>query len=68
MRAKDKNSWKRKVASLRESPREKPLEEEDFSQRVIANNETRTETIEQLNPPDMAHGVDVINEKLWDLE
>ena len=30
--AKDKNLWKRKAASLRESPEETPLEEDDFSQ------------------------------------
>ena len=29
-----------------ESPKEKPLKEEDFSQSVIANNETHVETME----------------------
>ena len=43
--AKDKNPQKRKAASLRESPEEKPLEEDDFNQRAIAKNETQTKTI-----------------------
>ena len=37
--AKDKNLQKIKAASLKKSPEEKPLEEEDFSQRAIVNNE-----------------------------
>ena len=52
---------KKKVASLRESLEEKPPKREYFSQRVIANDETQTETIEQLDPSDMAPGVDVIH-------
>ena len=60
--AKDKNQRKRKAASLRESLAEKPLKEDDFSQKAIAKDETRIEITEPLDPLDMAPGVDVINE------
>ena len=40
----DKSPQKRKA--LRESIEKKSLEEEDFNQRVIANNETQIETTE----------------------
>ena len=60
--AKYKNPQKRKAVSLRESLKEKPLEEDDFSQRAIANDETQTETTEPIDLPDMTPGVDVINE------
>ena len=55
--AKDKNPWKRKAVSLRESPEEKPLEEDDFSQIAIAKDETQIETIEPLDPSNMAFGL-----------
>ena len=47
---------------LRESLEEKPLEEEYFSQRAIANDETWTKIAEQLDPLDLALEVYVINE------
>ena len=59
--AKDQNLQKEKVASLIESPKEKPREVEDFSQRAIANEEIHVEEMEQLNPPDMAPELVVIN-------
>ena len=36
--AKHKNPWKRKLASLRKSHKEKPSEKKNFYQRAIANN------------------------------
>ena len=53
---------KRKAASLRESPEEKPLKDDDFSQRAITKDETQAETTKSLDPLDMAPGVNVIKE------
>ena len=60
--AKNKNLWKRKAASLKESLEDKPLEDDDFSQRAIPKDETQIEIMEPLDPPYMAPREDVINE------
>ena len=61
---KDKNLRKTKKQHHSKNLLEKENpKEEDFNQRVIVNDETQTETMEQLDPPNMAHGVDVIKKK-----